>query len=50
MGSKDRGLKMVLWFLTWTPGYAGESLGNTGGGTGFGGGNEEYRFRQLNVK
>lgn len=51
MGSKDGGdLRCVLWFLTWTPGYTEGYFGNTGGEIGFGGGNERYRFRQVNLK
>lgn len=51
MGSKDGGdLRCVLWFLTWTHGYTEGYFGNTGGEIGFGGGNERYRFRQVNLK
>lgn len=33
MGSKDREeLRMVLWFLPWTPGYTVEPLGDKGDG------------------
>ena len=50
MGSKDKEeTRMVLWFLTWTPGYTGKFLGSKGGGIDFGGGNEGYRFRQFDL-